>query len=78
MAGLLLELEVAQPIPQTVHVPARFVHGELDPLPVSASTYAAALMGAVVDVLPGNGHFPWLEDPGCVRRSLGMLLRTGS
>jgi len=59
-------------------VPTRFVHGDLDPLPVSASTDAAALMGAVVDVLPGNGHFPWLEDPGCVRRSLDMLLGTGS
>jgi len=56
-------------------VPIRFVHGDLDPLPVSASTDAAALMGAPVDVVPGNGHFPWLEDPGCVRRSLDMLLR---
>ena len=76
--GSFSSLEVAQPIPQTVHAPSRFVHAELDPFPVSASTHAAALMGAVVDVLPGNGHFPWLEDPGCVRRSLGMLLRTGS
>lgn len=59
-------------------VPTRFVHGDLDPLPVSASTDAAALMGAVVDVLPGNGHFPWLENPGCVRRSLDTLLRTDS
>ena len=60
-------------------VPTRFVHGDLDPLPVSASTdNAAELMGAVVDVLPGNGHFPWLEDPGCVRRSLDMLLGTGN
>lgn len=57
-------------------VPTRFVHGELDPLPVTASTDTADLMGAVVDVLPGNGHFPWLEDPGCVRRSLELLLQT--
>ena len=55
-------------------VPTRFVHGELDPLPVTASTDTAELLGAVVDVLPGNGHFPWLEDPGCVRRSLDALL----
>lgn len=55
-------------------VPTRFVHGALDPLPVTASTDTAELMGAVVDVLPANGHFPWLEDPGCVRRSLDMLL----
>ena len=59
-------------------VPTRFVHGDLDPLPVSASTDTAALMGAPVDILPENGHFPWLEDPGCVRRSLDMLLRTRS
>ena len=55
-------------------VPTRFVHGALDPLPVTASTDTAELMGAPVDVLPGNGHFPWLEDPGCVRRSLDRLL----
>jgi pimeloyl-ACP methyl ester carboxylesterase len=54
-------------------VPTRFVHGELDPLPVSASAETAEVLGATVDVLPGNGHFPWLEDPGCVRRSLDLL-----
>ena len=58
-------------------VPTRFVHGEMDPLPVTASMDAAELLGAVVDVLPGNGHFPWLEDPGCVRRSLDSLLLAG-
>ena len=55
-------------------VPIRFMHGALDPLPLTAITDTAALMGAPVDVLPGNGHFPWLEDPGCVRRSLDRLL----
>ena len=55
-------------------VRARFVHGERDPLPVSASIQTAALFGAPVDVLKGNGHFPWLEDPGCVRHSLQLLL----
>jgi proline iminopeptidase len=55
-------------------VRTRFVHGALDPLPVTASTDTAELIGAPVDVLPGVGHFPWLEDPGCVRRSLDRLL----
>jgi proline iminopeptidase len=55
-------------------VPTRFVHGACDPMPVTSSTDTAALMGAPVDVLPGIGHFPWLEDPGCVRRSLDRLL----
>ncbi|MFC7494344.1 MULTISPECIES: alpha/beta fold hydrolase [unclassified Nocardioides] len=56
-------------------VPARLVHGARDPLPVSVSEELAELLGAAVDVLPDNGHFPWLEDPGCVRRSLDRLLR---
>jgi pimeloyl-ACP methyl ester carboxylesterase len=56
-------------------VPTRFVHGEADPLPVTASTETAEILGAEVDVLSGNGHFPWLEDPGCVRRSLDLLLK---
>jgi proline iminopeptidase len=55
-------------------VPVRFVHGELDPIPVTASTDTAEVLGAAVDVLPGNGHFPWLEEPGSVRRSLDLLL----
>lgn len=55
-------------------VPARFMHGQLDPLPAAASTVTAELMGAPVDVLDGNGHFPWLEDPGCVRHSLDLLV----
>lgn len=59
-------------------VPVRFVHGELDPLPVSVSTDAAALFGTPVDVVAGTGHFPWLEDRGCVRRSLDLLLSPDS
>ena len=55
-------------------VPARFVHGALDPLPVTASTDTAEILGAAVDVLPAIGHFPWLEQRGCVRRSLDVLL----
>lgn len=55
-------------------VRARFVHGDLDPLPVTAATTTAELLHAPVDLLEGNGHFPWLEAPGCVRRSLDLLL----
>lgn len=64
-------------LPRLLHgctVPTRFVHGEADPMPVTASTETAEILGAEVDVLPGNGHFPWLEEPGCVRRSLDLLL----
>jgi proline iminopeptidase len=52
-----------------VRLPALFVHGELDPLPVRSSTETAALIpGARVDIIPGCGHFPWLERPGELRR----------
>jgi proline iminopeptidase len=71
------ELPTLPELLQDCTVPTRFVHGALDPLPVTASTETAELMGgSPVDVLPGNGHFPWLEDPGCVRRSLDRLLAT--
>jgi proline iminopeptidase len=73
-ASIRQQLPTLAPSLRGCTVPTRFVHGDLDPLPVSASTEAAALLGAPVDVLPGVGHFPWLEDPGCVRRSLDILL----
>jgi len=52
-----------------VRLPALFIHGELDPMPVRSSTDTAALIpDAVAEVIPGCGHFPWLEKPGEVRR----------
>ena len=73
-ASIRAELPALAGLLRDCTVPTRFVHGALDPLPVTASTDIAELMGAAVDILPGNGHFPWLEDPGCVRRSLDRLL----
>jgi pimeloyl-ACP methyl ester carboxylesterase len=29
--------------------------------------------GAWADIVDGAGHFPWVEQPGCVRRSLDRL-----
>lgn len=75
-ASIRAELPALADMIRDCTVPTRFVHGALDPLPVTASSDTAELMGAAVDVVPGSGHFPWLEDPGCVRRSLGRLLAT--
>jgi proline iminopeptidase len=77
-ASIRAELPALADLLRDCTVPTRFVHGALDPLPVTASTDIAELMGAAVDVLPGNGHFPWLEDPGCVRRSLDRLLASAA
>ncbi|GAA2126655.1 alpha/beta hydrolase [Nocardioides bigeumensis] len=55
-------------------VPTRFVHGAMSPMPLTASTDSAAVLGAEVDVVDGVGHFVWIEAPGAVRRSLDALL----
>jgi pimeloyl-ACP methyl ester carboxylesterase len=58
----------------TVFVPVSFVHGELSPIPITASTDTALLIpGASVEVVAGAGHFVWIERPGEVRRALDRL-----
>ena len=57
-------------------VPTVFVHGELSPMPVTASTESAGLMvNAAVKVIKGAGHFIWMDAPGAVRSSLDRLVR---
>lgn len=59
----------------SVRMPALFLHGEDDPLPVRCSTETAALMqDATVEPISRCGHFPWLERPGAVADSLGRFL----
>lgn len=59
----------------SVTLPALFIHGEDDPLPVSSSREAAALIrGAAVETIPRCGHFPWLERPGEMRRIVSEFL----
>jgi proline iminopeptidase len=58
-------------------VPAVFVLGEQSPMPASQGQQTAALMpSAEVVVVPGAGHLPWHERPGCVAAALaGMRAR---
>jgi len=54
--------------------PAVFVLGEQSPMPVSQGQQTAALMPAAeVDVVPGAGHLPWHERPGCVAAALARI-----
>ena len=56
-------------------LPALFVHGELDALPARSSVEAAALVpGAEVVIVPGCGHFLWLECPDELRREVRSFL----
>jgi pimeloyl-ACP methyl ester carboxylesterase len=60
---------------QEARLPALFVHGELDPMPVRSSVETASLIpDAHVEVLPARGHFPWLERPGSVRDAVARFL----
>ena len=56
-------------------LPVLFVHGEESPLPVRGSRDTAALIpDAELVVVPGAGHFPWVERPGSVRDAVEPFL----
>ena len=46
-------------------------------MPVTASTGTTTAIGsaALIQVLGGAGHFPWVERPGALRAALDRLLR---
>jgi len=47
--------------------PTLFLHGRMDPLPLSASGESAALMPtALLHIIEDCGHFPWIEYPGVI------------
>jgi pimeloyl-ACP methyl ester carboxylesterase len=58
-----------------VSLPARFVHGADDPMPVASTERTAALFeDARVETVPAAGHFPWLEEPVAFRAAVERLL----
>jgi proline iminopeptidase len=62
----------------SARLPALFVHGEDDPLPVRSATDTAALIpGARIETIPDCGHFPWLEQPEAFRAAVERLLGLG-
>jgi pimeloyl-ACP methyl ester carboxylesterase len=68
----LPRLEAALP---SIRVPVGFVAGARSPMPVTASTDSAErIPGAWVEIVPGAGHFPWVESPGSVRAALLRLV----
>lgn len=58
-----------------LRMPALVVHGDASPIPpVEAERSAALIPGATLRILPGIGHFAWIEEPGSVRREMEALL----
>ena len=46
-----------------LHVPAFFIHGRHDPIPLESTERAAGAMRARLLVLEGSGHVPYVEQP---------------
>lgn len=58
-----------------LRMPALVLHGHASPIPYAEAERTAALIpGASLRILPGIGHFAWIEQPGSVRRELEALL----
>ena len=58
-----------------LRLPALVLHGDASPIPASEAERTAALIpGGSLRILPGIGHFAWLEEPGSVRRELEAFL----
>jgi pimeloyl-ACP methyl ester carboxylesterase len=59
-------------------MPVRILLGELDPWPNARAgeELAAVFPDARVDVLPGAGHFPWLDDPGSYALAVRKALKS--
>jgi len=57
-----------------VTAPVQIVLGERSPMPLEAGRATAAqLARAEVHVVPGAGHLPWVEQPGCVGAALARV-----
>ncbi|MBA3687729.1 MAG: alpha/beta hydrolase [Chloroflexi bacterium] len=58
-----------------LQMPALVLHGDASPIPYAEAERGAALIqGVRLRILPGVGHFAWLEQPGSVRREMEALL----
>ena len=58
-----------------LQMPALILHGDASPIPYAEAERGAALVpGVRLRILPGIGHFAWLEQPGSVRREMEALL----
>jgi pimeloyl-ACP methyl ester carboxylesterase len=58
-----------------LRMPVLVLHGAASPIPASEAERTAALIPDVsLRILPGIGHFAWIEEPGSVRRELEALM----
>jgi proline iminopeptidase len=58
----------------SVHVPAFFVHGRHDPIPIDSTERAASAMRARLLVLEASGHVPYVEQPDALFGAIEQYL----
>jgi pimeloyl-ACP methyl ester carboxylesterase len=73
--SLVARLPALEATLPTIATPLGIVMGAMSPMPTEETgrQTAARIPGAWVEVVEGGGHFPWLEQPGCVRSALDRL-----
>lgn len=66
-------------IPQlgALHIPALFVHGRQDPIPLESTELAARAMRARLLVLEASGHVPYVEQPDALFAAIEQFLQEG-
>ena len=57
-----------------IHVPAFFVHGRHDPIPIDSTERAAGAMRARLLVLEASGHVPYVEQPDALFSAIEQYL----
>jgi proline iminopeptidase len=58
----------------TLHLPAFFVHGRHDPIPLESTERAAGAMRARLLVLERSGHVPYVEQPDALFGAIEQFL----
>ena len=74
MASVERELPALEAALPTIDLPVGFVMGAGSPMPATAATDSAdRIPQSWVDVVPGAGHFVWLEAPGRILAAVNRL-----
>jgi proline iminopeptidase len=58
----------------SLHIPAFFIHGRHDPIPLESTERAAGAMRARLLVLEGSGHVPYVEQPDALFGAIEQYL----
>jgi proline iminopeptidase len=58
----------------SLHIPAFFIHGRHDPVPLESTERAASAMRARLLVLERSGHVPYVEQPDALFGAIEQYL----